>query len=67
MGSDYYEELLLPLAHHIEIPGEPGGVKTPHVWTIVSETANACTIANCVYTFHTTFTPKMRKMWGEDV
>ena len=62
IGSDYYKKLLLPLEHHIEIPGEHGGVKTPLVWTIVghvSETANACTVANCVYTFHATFTPKM--------
>ena len=55
---------------------EPVGVKTPLGWTIVghvSETANARSIANCVYTFHTTFTREisadklMRKMWHEDV
>ena len=73
IGSDYYEELLLPLEHRI---GKPVGVKTPLGWAIVghvSETANACSIANCVYTFHTTFTPEirvdelMRKMWDEEV
>ena len=62
IGSDYYEELLLPLEHHTGNPGEPGGVKTPLRWIIVghvSETANACSIANYVYTFHTTFAPEM--------
>ena len=76
IGSDYYKELLLPLEHRIGKPGEPVWVKTPLGWTIVghvSETANACSIANCVYTFHTTFTPEMRadelmrKMWDEEV
>ena len=76
IGSDYYEELLLPLEHRIGNPGEPVGVKTPLGWTIVrpvSETANTCSIANCVYTFHSTFTPEMRadelmrKMWDEEV
>lgn len=41
--------------------GEPVGVKTPLVWTIVghvSETANEGNIANHVYTFHTTFNPE---------
>ena len=48
IGSDYYEEPLLPLEHRIGNPGEPVGVKTPLGWTIVghvSETANACSIA----------------------
>ena len=62
IGSDYYEELLLPLQHRIGNPVEPAVVKTPFGWTIVghvSETANASSIANCVYTFHTTFTTEM--------
>ena len=76
IGSDYYEELLLPLEHRIGNLGEPVGVKTPLGWTIVghvSETANANSNANCIYTFHTTFTPEMsadelmRKMWDEEV
>ena len=76
IGSAYYEELLLPLEHRIGNPGEPVGVKTPLGWTIVghvSETANTCSIANCVYTFHTTFSPEMRadelmrRMWDEEV
>ena len=55
---------------------EPVGVKTSLGWTIVghvSETSNGYSIANCVYTFHTTFTPEksadelMGKMWHEDV
>ena len=55
---------------------EAVGVKTPLGWTIVghvSETANACSISTCIYTFHTTFTLEMsadelmRKMWHEDV
>ena len=59
IGSDYYKVLLLPLEHRIGNQGKPVGVKTPLGWTIVgyvAETANACSIANCVYTFHTTFT-----------
>ena len=76
IGSDYHKELLVRLEHRIGKPGEPVGVKTPLGWTIVghvSETANACSVANCVYTFHTTFTPEMRadelmrKMWDEEV
>ena len=76
IGSDYYEVLLLPLQHRIGNLGESVGLKTPLGWTIVehvAETANACSIANCVYTFHTTFTPEMSadelmwKMWDEDV
>ena len=35
IGSDYYEELLLPLEHRVGKPGEPVGVKTPLGWTIV--------------------------------
>ena len=29
IGSDYYEEFLLPLEHRVGNPGEPVGVKTP--------------------------------------
>ena len=29
IGSDYYEELFLPLEHPVGKPGEPVGVKTP--------------------------------------
>ena len=76
IGRHCYEELLLSLEHHIGNPGEPGGVKTPLRQTIdghASETANACSITYCVYTFHTTFAPEMsadefkRQMWAEDV
>ena len=76
IGSDYYEVLILPLEHRIGNPGKPVGVKTPLRWTVVghvAETENACSIANCVYTFHTNFTPEMSadelmwKMWDEDV
>lgn len=35
IGSDCYEELLLPLEHCVGKPGEPVGVKTPLGWTIV--------------------------------
>ena len=61
IGSDYFEELL-PHQHPIGNPVEPAVVKTPFGWTIVghvSETANASSIANCAYTFHTTFTTEM--------
>ena len=76
IGSDYYEELLLPLEHRVGKPGEPVGVKTPLGWAVVghvSGVANECLIANHVYTFHATFVPEMqadelmRKMWDEDV
>ena len=29
VGSDYYEDMLLPLEHRLGKPGEPVGVKTP--------------------------------------
>ena len=76
IGSDYYEELLLPLERRTGKRGEPVAVKTPLGWKIVghvSETANEGNTANHVYTFHTTFTPEMRadelmrKMWDEEV
>ena len=76
IGSDYYEELLLPLEHRVGKPGEPVGIKTPLGWAVVghvSGVANECLIANHVYTFHATFAPEMqadelmRKMWDEDV
>ena len=35
LGSDYYEELFLPLEHRVGKRGEPVGVKTPIGWTIV--------------------------------
>ncbi|PFX12456.1 hypothetical protein AWC38_SpisGene23585 [Stylophora pistillata] len=76
IGSEYYEDILLPLEHRTGKRGEPVGVKKPLGWTIVghvSETASNGNIANHVYTFHATFTPEMRadelmrKMWDEEV
>ena len=76
IGSDYYEELLLPLEHRIGKPGEPVGVKTPLGWTIVGHVpgkADRCQAANHTYTFHANLTPEMRadelmrKMWDDEV
>ncbi|XP_022809281.1 uncharacterized protein LOC111346251 [Stylophora pistillata] len=76
IGSDYYDELLLPLEYRTGKRGEPVGIKTPLGWTIVghvSEIADEGNIANHVYTFHATFTPQMRtdelmrKTWDEEL
>ena len=76
IGSDYYEELLLPLEHRVGKPGEPVGVKTPLGWTIVGHVPGElreCQAASHAYTFHANPTPEVRaddlmwKMWDEDV
>ena len=60
IGSDYYEELLLPLKHCVGKPGEPVGVKTPLRWAIVGHVPGdlgECQAANHPYTFHANPTP----------
>ena len=76
IGSDYYEELLLPLEHREGKPGELVGAKKPLGWTIVGHVSGElgdCQAASHAYTFHANPTPEvradelMRKMWDEDV
>ena len=76
IGSDYYEELLLPLERRVGKPGGPVGVKTPLGWTIVGHIPGElgeCQAASHAYTFHANSTPEvqadglMLKMWDEDV
>ena len=74
IGSDYYEELLLPLEHRFGKPGEPVGVKTLLGWTVVGHVpGEANKVTSHAYTFHANHTPEMRtdelmrKMWDEEL
>jgi len=76
IGSNYYEELLLPLEHCIGKPGEPVGVKTPLGWAVVGHVPGETDegqVANHAYTFHANLSPEtqanelMRKIWDEEV
>jgi len=76
IGSNYYEELLLPLEHCIGKPGEPVGVKTPLGWAVVGHVPGEMDegqVANHAYTFHANLSPEtqanelMRKIWDEEV
>ena len=53
IGSDYYEELLLPLEHRIGKPGEPVGVKTPLGWTIVGHVSRAILLTVSTHSIQT--------------
>ena len=53
IGSDYYEELLLPVEYRVSKPGDPEGVKTQLGWTVVGQVpggVNECRTANHTYT-----------------
>ena len=76
IGSDYYEELPLPLEHHLGKPGESVDVKTPLGWTVVGhvpEEANERQVPSHAYTFHAKATTEiradelLRKMWDEEL
>ena len=53
IGSDYNEELLLPLEHRVRKPGEPVGVKTPLGWAIVGHVQGE--LGECQPAIHTRF------------
>lgn len=63
IGSDYYEELLMPLENRRGKPGEPVGVRTPLGWTIVGRVPQSMKeeqVAAHAYVFHANTTHEMR-------